>query len=469
MSLTNGAVGGADYRYRFRYETLRSLLNRNNRSLQLLSDLEADLNHLHYLSDQVKRPVWRLIEEAFLMSQECNLLTGEKHNDLYDVILKVLGKAKELFDREKTSEKTELVVGLDSDEALDTALVGGKAAGVARLTRLIGDRVPPGFVLTTASYRRLLEKNGLHERIHLLLKDLDVMFDQPQFKSITATVRNWIRKAEVPGEVEEALRENAARTPGVGPTGWAARSSAVFEGGYHSFAGLFESELRIESENLTKAYLNVVASRFLDRAVQYRVQRGIREVDAPMAVLFMPMVEPAASGVIYTIDPEAPGSNRMVMNAVPGLGNRVAQGTVRADAFHFTGDDEPKLLKAVPASKEEGKDYHPDYITDNALLEVAALASRVARLAGYDMDIEWAVANTMPTPTALTSSILAEMKSASVNVPRVIKAPFRFALLKNAPFAVTRDRSAPSRFAPVKMVPTSVHPCRFARGMFAPV
>lgn len=391
MSITDATTGGAAYPYRLRYETLRSLLNRNNRSLQLLSDLEADLNHLRYSSDQVKRPVERLIEEALLMAQECNLLSGDRQRGLYEVIFEILRETNELFGRPTVEERTALVVELGSDEAIDAALVGGKAAGVAMLMRRFGDRVPGGFVVTTAAYQMLLERNGLDDRIRLLLKDHDTLFDRARYRSMTTTVREWIRSAEVPSEVGEAIRQQAGGTPGVGPTGWAVRSSAVLEGGASSFAGLFVSELRVAAERLATAYLNVIASRFLDRAVLYRIQRGIREVDTPMAVLFMPMVEPVASGVIYTIDPEAPGSERMIINAAPGLGDRVAQGTVRADTFYLSREAEPRLIRPFPPSDKERTDYSPEYISGQTLVEIAALSYRASREAGYDMDVEWAV------------------------------------------------------------------------------
>ena len=38
--------------------------------------------------------------------------------------------------------------------------------------------------------------------------------------------------------------------------------SAVCEDGMHSFAGQFDSELQIRTENIISAYLHVIASRF---------------------------------------------------------------------------------------------------------------------------------------------------------------------------------------------------------------
>jgi len=391
MPVTGETSSGVDHDFRLKYETLRSLLNRNNLSLELLSDLEADLNHLRSSSDLVKRPVWRLVDETLLMAEECNLLTGNRHRKLYDVILGIRGRLRELFDVERPESERPLAVPLDSEAAFDPALVGGKAAEASRLGRVLEGAVPPGFVLTTAAYAVFMRANRLEERIRLLLKDIELIGDPELFRSRTRTLRDWIRQAEVPGELGEALREQATRMADVGSTGWAVRSSAVFEGGPHSFAGLFRSELGIPFEKLPAAFKNVVASRFLDRAVTYRIHHGIREVDSPMAVLFMPMIDPTASGVIYTADPEDPEAEVMLINAVAGLGDKLAQGTARADCFRLSRDAAPKILAAAPAPGEGGRERRPDYVTEESLLHVAAQAFRARTRAGHDLDMEWAI------------------------------------------------------------------------------
>ncbi|MBU0754431.1 MAG: pyruvate, water dikinase [Planctomycetes bacterium] len=385
-------AGSADFRYRLRYETLRSLLKRNNRALQLLSDLEADLNHLRYSSEPVRRQVARLFEDTLLMAQECNLLTDDRQNELFDVLFKIMTHANALFSREPVNVESALVIDLGEEAALDAILAGNKASGIASLARLFGDNAPIGFVATTAAYNRLLEENGLNDKIRLLLKDYDLLCDQPRYRKLTMTVREWIQKTTIPGELRLAIQQHAAGTSGVGPTGWAVRSSAVFEGdGNSSFAGLFKSELRVAPEHLLSAYLNVVASRFLDRALFYRIQRGIREVESPMAVLFMPMVEPSVSGVIYTTDPSDPSSERMILNAVPGLCNRLAQGKERGHAIRLTRTAEPTIVDRVPASGEQGSIDPLDFLPEKLAVAIAARALRVSGRAGYDLDIEWAV------------------------------------------------------------------------------
>ncbi|MCD6584761.1 MAG: pyruvate, water dikinase [Desulfobacteraceae bacterium] len=391
----NIASYNKDYNFRFRYETLRSLLNKNGSALQILSDLEADLNHMRHYDKRIKRPIQRLITESLLMAQELNLMTGDLYSDLYGVILQLRNKTDILFSDDQPDVDQSFVVRLDSQTGPEPSLVGGKAFGVWHLGKFFKDLVPPGFVVTTATYNQILEDNQLHNRIRILLNNLDVTEDQAQFQSRTQTIRRLIRGAAVSEEIESAIKEQALllnQTLEKSFPGqlWAVRSSAVCEDGKHSFAGQFDSELRIKTEDLVKAYLHVVASRFSDRAVKYRIHNNFNEVDTPMAVLFMPMVDPVAAGVVYTSNLKDPDSDTMVISAVPGLANRMVKGEEQADTFMVVKGHSPEISQMIPAGTTETiKDLN--YIVDEKIVEIAEVADRAVDKFGHELDIEWAV------------------------------------------------------------------------------
>jgi pyruvate,water dikinase len=386
-----------DYNFRFRYETLRALLNKNGGALQILSDLEADLSHIRHYDVRIKRSVRRLLTETLLMAQELNLLTGNRYSDLYEIIFRLRNETDELFKQGKLTESQPLALRIGSQERHDSNLVGGKAAVVWFLRQNLGDSVPDGFVVTTVAYNLILEKNNLQERIRILLSNLDVTSDKDQFKSRIETIRRWIKSAQVPGEIEKEIKKYAGLVAKISNGGlWAVRSSAVYEDGMYSFAGQFDSKLWVKSENLVKAYLEVLAGRFTERAVRYRLNSGLSEIDTPMAVLFMPMVDPVAAGVIYTADTKDPGSNTMVINAVPGLADKMLKGEESADTVFVSKAPHPKLLKIIPAPKETRKGIEADtavinYIETGKLLEIADLALQAVNKFGYDLDIEWAL------------------------------------------------------------------------------
>jgi len=377
----------ADSRFRFRYETLRAVINRNGEALRIMSDLETDLNYMRHYDERIKIPVRRLMTEVLLMAQELNLLAADRYSVLHEIVFRLREETERLFARgpESGTHPVALVMGGDTDP--DPGLVGGKAAGLWRLSKCFGESVPPGFVITTEGYRLMLEQGDLARRIRILMTDLDVTSDPDRFSSITATIRRWIREAPVPGKIENEIREHAVRiASGASDTLWAVRSSAVCEDGSHSFAGQFESVLQVETDDLVKAYKEVVASRFADRAVSYRLNVGCREVDASMAVLFMPMVDAVAAGVVYTTDTEKPESGTMLINAVPGLADRMVRGESQADTFVVARTPELRVQEVMPAGS--GK---TDYISAGKILEIAGMAVKAVEFFGHELDMEWAV------------------------------------------------------------------------------
>lgn len=394
MSIHPETTGGSekDYHFRFRYETLRSLLNKNGSALQILSDLEADLNHMRHYDKRIKRPIQRLITESLLMAQELNLMTGDHYSDLYDVIFQLRSQTDQVFSEELPESDQLMVLNLENQDGPDPALVGGKAFGLWRLGKYFQGLVPPGFVVTTAAYNRILEENNLHNRIRILLNNLDVTEDQSQFQSRTQTIRRLIRDASVSEEIQNAVREQVQQFDQAFPEQlWAVRSSAVSEDGRHSFAGQFDSELQIRSENIINAYLHVLASRFSDRAVKYRIHNNFREVDTPMAVLFMPMIDPSAAGVVYTSDIKDSDTDTMVISAVPGLANRMVKGEEQADTFLVKKGGGPEITRIIPAAGTDETETPPEYISQNKIIEIAEMAEQAVNKFGHELDIEWAV------------------------------------------------------------------------------
>jgi len=172
-----------DYNFRFRYETLRSLLNKNCSALQIMSDLEADLNHIHYYDERIKRSIRRLLTDVLMMAQELNLLAKNRHSDLYETIFKLRKHTDRLFRKETPAMDHPLAVMLNRPgKEPDPQLIGGKALGLSVLNAHFENLVPPGFVITTVAYDLLIEKNNLGDRIRILLAHLDVTADRDQFK-----------------------------------------------------------------------------------------------------------------------------------------------------------------------------------------------------------------------------------------------------------------------------------------------
>ncbi|MDO8625519.1 MAG: PEP/pyruvate-binding domain-containing protein, partial [Candidatus Diapherotrites archaeon] len=148
----------------------------------------------------------------------------------------------------KKSEQ--LILWFDQLGIEDVPLVGGKNASLGEMYRLLtpkGVRIPNGFALTASAYRILLEKSGLKENIRHELSGLDT-HNMKQLIEKGHNVRHLILKAELPKEIEHAVREayHQMELQYGKNTDVAVRSSATAEDlPVASFAGQQETFLNI--------------------------------------------------------------------------------------------------------------------------------------------------------------------------------------------------------------------------------
>jgi pyruvate,water dikinase len=167
------------------------------------------------------------------------------------------------------------------------------------------------------------------------------------------------------------------------------RSSAVGEDGALSFAGQFESVLHVPRESLDAAYARVVASRWADRALTYRLLASFSEAETPMAVLFLPMLEARKAGVCYTRDPRDPSAERMLVNAVAGLADKLVSGSaVGAEIVVDRREPHTATAAAPPAEAPAGAESG---LTADEAAGLAHAALRVEAYFGAAQDIEWVV------------------------------------------------------------------------------
>ena len=161
----------------------------------------------------------------------------------------------------------------------------------------------------------------------------------------------------------------------------------------------------VDAVGLEAAFKEVLASAFGARVVAYRQSAGLPPDELDMAVLCQRMVRAKASGVLFTVDPTAPGQGRMLLTAVAGLGTVAVSGESPADTYRparALDDPDPraeiavKTVQDVPAARgglarvhvAEG---HAPLLTDGQVRELATLGARIEALQGGPQDIEWAL------------------------------------------------------------------------------
>ena len=231
-----------------------------------------------------------------------------------------------------------VLVELDQVEDGWSELVGGKALGLARMLRA-GERVPQGFCITTRAHEAVRARSGV------LAEDL----------------RQAILRAY------ERLGSGAV----------AVRSSATAEDlPQASFAGQHETLLNVEGpEALIDAVRRCWNSLSSPRAVAYREAAGIADDAVRMAVVVQRMVDPVAAGVMFTANPMTGCRAEMVVDAVPGLGDVVVDGSVSADHY---------VLDGRPAAAASG------CLSGAQLEQLWQAGQRLQRGAGVPQDVEWA-------------------------------------------------------------------------------
>ena len=216
---------------------------------------------------------------------------------------------------------------------VDGVGAGGKAEGLARILK-VGLPVPDGFVIVGATPRSL------------------------------------------PDDLENAYKN-------IGGGRVAVRSSASDEDGtYVSFAGQHSTVLDVEGiAALRDAVVHCLRSLESERAQVYRKMHN-NHSNGAMSVIVQRMVDVRAAGVIFTADPMTARRDRMVVDAIEGLGSALVGGSVTPD--HFTLARDGSLVKSELSGRNPS--LHHDELS-----ALASAAVRVEQEFERPVDCEWAI------------------------------------------------------------------------------
>jgi pyruvate,water dikinase len=285
-------------------------------------------------------------------------------------------------------------------------LVGGKAAKLSAVARQLDLRIPGFFVVTDHAFHHLLDATGVQDQVAELLEGNESSTPE-HVRHACEEIRRAILAAEVPEELAQSIREayGKLRASQRSDFGVAVRSSALVEDSEFSFAGQFETVLGVREEGLLDAYKQVVASKYRHEAVQYARMSGFLDEEVAMPVLFMRMVQPSASGVVYSRDPE--GADAVIVSAVRGLAEAAVGGRVAPDRYvvsrtypHPIIDRSIALKQTVLRCSEKGgvlevpvilKGQREAAIRPDTVAQVAGLALRLEEHFGRPQDVEWAM------------------------------------------------------------------------------
>ncbi|WP_447028233.1 phosphoenolpyruvate synthase [Vibrio parahaemolyticus] len=308
--------------------------------------------------------------------------------------------------------------GLSMD---DVDKVGGKNASLGEMVSNlanVGVSVPNGFATTSYAFNQFLDHEGLDERIHQLLDELDVD-DVEALRKTGATIRQWVLQAPFPADLEQEIRNNYEELiEGNTEISVAVRSSATAEDlPDASFAGQQETFLNVKGiDAVLEATKHVYASLFNDRAISYRVHQGFdhRGISLSAGIQRMVRSDKASSGVMFTLDTESGFDQVVFITSSWGLGEMVVQGAVNPDEFYvhkpmLEAGEHPivkktfgsKLIKMIYSNNQEiGKqvdiidtseeERNTFSLNEEEIKELAKQAMIIEKHYQRPMDIEWA-------------------------------------------------------------------------------
>ncbi|EPP27302.1 phosphoenolpyruvate synthase [Vibrio fluvialis] len=320
---------------------------------------------------------------------------------------------------EKDMQKNTLWFNSLSMEDVDK--VGGKNASLGEMVSNLanaGVSVPNGFATTSYAFNQFLDFEGLDDRIHNLLDELDVD-DVEALRKTGATIRQWVLDAPFPADLEQDIRDNyETLIEGNPELSVAVRSSATAEDlPDASFAGQQETFLNVKGiDAVLEATKHVYASLFNDRAISYRVHQGFdhRGISLSAGIQRMVRSDKAASGVMFTLDTESGFDQVIFITSAWGLGEMVVQGAVNPDEFYvhkplLEAGQAPivkktfgsKLVKMIYANSQViGKqveiidttdaERNQFSLSDDEIKELAKQAMIIEKHYQRPMDIEWA-------------------------------------------------------------------------------
>jgi pyruvate,water dikinase len=289
-------------------------------------------------------------------------------------------------------------VAFEDEACLDVDHAGGKGASLARMAAL-GLPVPPGFVVPAACLAEGLPASGAELRALLAAARGDT-----SFAAAAERAQALVAMAEPGEELRASIEESYAAMGPDAPV--AVRSSASAEDSETaSFAGQQETYLHVRGAELVLQRIrDCWSSFFTERSLFYRSKKGMLE-DLGMAVVVQRMVDADVAGVLFTIDPTRNRRDRMIVEAVFGLGEAVVSGQVTPDHYVLARDGSLKKRRlttqpyavvrdptggvceqALPVNRGGAAT-----LEEEQLRRLAEVGRDLEERLGRPQDIEWAI------------------------------------------------------------------------------
>ena len=172
---------------------------------------------------------------------------------------------------------------------------------------------------------------------------------------------------------------------------------------------MFDTYLNVKPDNIFDAIKNCWASQFTARSFVYGDNLGVDGlVESKFAIVVQRMVQSEISGVCFTEETGSLDKNRMLMEAVWGLGESLVGGEISPDSYIFNKSNLSILeSKIQPQTKMRVRDLMSGIkwesisshrsiqpkLQGQSLNELELICKDLEQTFEHACDIEWTIAN----------------------------------------------------------------------------
>ncbi len=183
------------------FNGFREVLDRNNRSLEVITDMGDTLGGDYLFDIQYVRRSYADLHAAMDGSlASFDALTQNRYPKLRDVFLTIDGRIRRVID-ESTPESDALILFYEKVSADMTGAVGGKNNNLAEIKNSLKLNVPDGFAVTTRAFDIFLRHNHTLEKIQL--PDSHA----PVSNTMIHELRDLVLLGDMPPELSRAIEK----------------------------------------------------------------------------------------------------------------------------------------------------------------------------------------------------------------------------------------------------------------------
>ena len=286
---------------------------------------------------------------------------------------------------------------------IDAAIAGGKGASLGEMTQA-DVPVPPGFVALSNAFEHFLEETDLNVEIDTILHTVKTD-EMRSVEHASEKIQKLIFEARMPADIGAEIRESFISLD-VGYV--AVRSSATAEDSDSAaWAGQLDTFLNTTEKNLLENVQKCWASLFTPRAIFYRFEKGLHAQKISVAVVVQKMIQSEISGIAFSVHPVTEDRNQLIIEAGYGLGEAIVSGSITPDSYVV--EKEPRKIIDTNIVHQErgifqkaggGNEWQSieeargstQKLSNEQILELAALIIKIENHYGFPCDIEWAYA-----------------------------------------------------------------------------